>query len=66
MSRTASVTSAPAEAKARAVSVPIPEDPPVTMARFPLRSIPAMTSAAVVSAVKGVDIRFDIKRLLIM
>ena len=29
------VTSAPARASERAVSIPIPEAPPVTMARFP-------------------------------
>jgi hypothetical protein len=31
--RTARVTSAPAEARARAVSTPIPDEPPVTIAR---------------------------------
>jgi hypothetical protein len=47
VSRTASVTSAPALASARAVSTPIPDEPPVTIARAPQRSIPAITSAAV-------------------
>ena len=56
--RTARVTSAPAPASARAVSIPIPEAPPVTMARRPVRSIPSMTSAAVDSAVNGVRIRW--------
>ena len=46
---TARVTAAPAPARARAVSMPIPDAPPVTMARFPPRSIPSTTSAAVVS-----------------
>ncbi len=52
--RTASVTSAPAPASARAVSMPIPDAPPVTMARRPVRSMPATTSAAVDSAPNGV------------
>ena len=48
VSRTASVTSAPAPASARAVSMPMPEAPPVTIARLPVRSTPSTTSAAVV------------------
>ena len=54
--RTASVTSAPAPASARAVSMPMPDAPPVTMARRPVRSMPSTTSAAVDSAVNGVVI----------
>src|SRR2546430_720835 len=46
-SRTASVTLAPATASARAVSTPIPEAAPVTIAFLPRRSIPATTSIAV-------------------
>jgi hypothetical protein len=57
VSRTASVTSAPAEASARAVSTPIPDEPPVTIARWPCRSIPATTSAAVASKPNGVVMR---------
>ncbi len=45
--RTASVTSAQMLAKARAVSIPIPEAPPVMTKRFPVKSIPSTTSAAV-------------------
>ena len=52
--RTASVTEAPAPASARAVSTPMPDAPPVTMARRPVRSMPSTTSAAVDSAVNGV------------
>src|ERR1700754_3343660 len=55
--RTASVTAAPASASARAVSTPIPDDAPVTMARLPDRSTPAMTSAAVDVNPKGVLIK---------
>ena len=54
--RTASVTSAPAEVKARAVSIPRPEDAPVTIARTPVRSTPRSTSSAVLEAVKEVEI----------
>src|SRR5262249_39256670 len=43
---TASVTAAPAEASALTVSIPIPPPPPVTMARFPCKSNPSITSAA--------------------
>ena len=57
MSRTASVTSAPAEASARAVSAPIPDAPSVTMARRPVRSRRARTSSAVVSRLNGVVMR---------
>src|SRR5689334_22749737 len=56
--RTANVTAAPASASARAVSTPIPDDAPVTMARLPDRSTPAMTSAAVDVNPKGVVINF--------
>src|SRR4029077_7178477 len=45
--RTAIVTAAPAPAKAPTVSAPIPAAPPVTIALRPVRSTPAMTSAAV-------------------
>src|SRR4051812_8530327 len=55
--RTASVTCAPEPASARAVSMPMPDDAPVTMARLPLRSMPATTSAAVERKPKGVLIR---------
>ncbi len=54
--RTASVTDAPAAASARAVSTPIPDDAPVTMALLPVRSTPAMTSAAVDANPNGVVI----------
>ena len=56
VSRTARVTSAPAPASARAVSTPMPDAPPVTIARRPVRSTPATTSAAVDSKPKGVVI----------
>jgi hypothetical protein len=46
--RTASVTSAPVDASARAVSTPMPELAPVTTARFPCKSTLATISAAVV------------------
>src|ERR1700749_210738 len=46
--RTARVTSAPADASARAVSTPILELAPVTMARRPCRSTLLTISAAVV------------------
>ena len=49
----AMVTSAPASASARAVSIPMPEAPPVTTARRPVRSTPARTSDAVVSQLNG-------------
>jgi len=55
--RTASVTSAPAAASARAVSTPIPDEPPVTIARLPVKSTPLTTSVAVDSEPKGVVIR---------
>src|SRR4051812_34256337 len=45
--RTASVTRAPAPASVRAVSMPMPDEAPVTIARLPVRSMPATTSAAV-------------------
>ena len=53
-SRTARVTSAPAVASTRAVSAPIPEDAPVTTARRPCRSTPAVTSSAVLEPSKRV------------
>ena len=46
-SRTASVTSAPMAASVRAVSTPMPDEAPVTTARFPDRSMPAASSVAV-------------------
>src|SRR4051812_26657880 len=55
--RTASVTDAPAAASARAVSTPIPDEAPVTIAVLPVRSTPAMTSAAVDSGPNGVVTR---------
>ena len=54
MSRTAMTTSARAAHKARAVSMPMPEDAPVTIARRPCRPTPRKTSAAVDSEPKGV------------
>ena len=57
VSRTASVTAAPARASSRAVSTPMPDEPPVTIARLSLRSIPAITSAAVEVAPNGVVMR---------
>src|SRR5690242_17133095 len=56
MSRTASVTAAPALSRARAVSTPMPDAPPVTIARLQRRSTPATTSAAVDSNPNGVRI----------
>src|ERR1700733_803556 len=44
---TAKVTSAPVRANVLAVSIPIPDDPPVTMTRVSERSIPFTTSSAV-------------------
>lgn len=44
---TASVTSAPAVAKARAVSIPIQEAQKITTVFFPDKSIPLITSSAV-------------------
>ncbi len=52
--RTASVTSAPAEASARAVSMPSPEPAPVTIAALPDRSTPSITSEAVEVRLNGV------------
>jgi hypothetical protein len=50
------VTSAPALASARAGSIPMPDEPPVTIARLPKRSMPSITSAAVESkAERGLD-----------
>ena len=47
----------PPPASARAVSTPIPDDAPVTIAVLPVRSTPAMTSAAVDSNPNGVVMR---------
>src|SRR3954463_6250655 len=55
--RTARVTDAPAAASARAVSTPIPDEAPVTIAVLPVRSTPATTSAAVDSGPNGVVMR---------
>jgi hypothetical protein len=41
-------------ASARAVSTPIPDEPPVTIVRLPERSIPVITSVAVDSNPNGV------------
>jgi hypothetical protein len=38
----------------------MPEAPPVTIARLPVRSIPSTTSAAVVSNPKGVVMRVSV------
>ena len=57
VSRTARVTSAPAPARARAVSTPMPDAPPVTTVRRPVRSMPATTSSAVDSRRNGVVTR---------
>ena len=57
VSRTASVTDAPAAASARAVSTPMPDEAPVTIAVLPDRSTPSMTSAAVDSKPNGVVTR---------
>src|ERR1700682_334626 len=56
--RTDRVTSASAAARARAVSTPMPDAPPVTMARLPPRSMPDMTSVAVDCAPNGVVMRW--------
>ena len=54
---TASVISAPQRASARAVSIPMPDAPPVTIARLPERTMPLATSAAVDRNPNGVVIR---------
>src|SRR5580704_1781505 len=54
LSRTARVTPAPAPASSRAVSTPMPDAAPVTIARLPDRSTAAATSAAVDSKLNGV------------
>ena len=54
VSRTASITSAPVAASARAVSMPIPDEAPVTIARRPERSTLSVTSQIVDSAPKPV------------
>ncbi len=54
--RTASVTTAPATASARAVSTPRPDDAPVTRARTPSSETPSTTSSAVLCAVNLVVI----------
>src|SRR5258705_2046182 len=46
--RAGTITVAPAPARARVVSRPMPEYPPVTMATLPLRSMPRSVSRAVV------------------
>src|SRR5262249_15888232 len=48
VSRAPTMTCAPAAASTRAVSGPMPDDPPVTTAVLPLRLTPAATSRAVV------------------
>jgi len=40
--------------------VPIPDEPPVTIARWPERSMASITSAAVEANPKGVRIRFEL------
>ena len=50
LSRATTTTDAPASWRARTVSTPIPAWPPVTMATWPLRSMPSATSAAVEEA----------------
>src|SRR5260370_26634196 len=57
--RTARAPSAPAEARARAVSMPMPELAPVTMARLPDRSTPSITSDAVEWRPNGLWKRWD-------
>ena len=52
--RTASVTTAPASASARAVSTPMPDVAPVTMACLPIRSTPLRTWSAVELKPNGV------------
>jgi len=52
---------APAIAKARAVSMPMPEEPPVTIACLPVRSMLWTTSSAVELKPNGVLIRSIIK-----
>ena len=47
------MTSAPAAASTRAVSVPMPDEAPVTIARVPSSRIPAIASSAVVAQPKG-------------
>ena len=41
--------------EARAVSVPIPDEPPVTIARWPERSMASITSAAVEATRKACE-----------
>jgi len=57
--RTASVTSAPVDARARAVSTPMPELAPVTTTRLPARSTPSITSEAVLSRLNSVVKSWD-------
>jgi hypothetical protein len=47
LDRTGTITVAPAAASVLVVSKPVPEYPPVTIATFPLMSIPSITSADV-------------------
>ena len=56
VSRTARVTAAPRRASVLAVSMPIPDAPPVTIARLPVKSTPSLTSSAVDWALNGVVI----------
>src|SRR5581483_10934340 len=49
----ARITSAPARSKARAVSIPRPDEAPVIRAVLPERSCPPITSAAVEVALNG-------------
>ena len=55
-SRTAPTTSAPCAASARAVSIPIPAETPVTKIRLPFKSTPASTSSVVDFAPNAVAI----------
>ena len=56
-SRAAMIVSAPAAARARAVSTPMPLAAPVTSARRPCRSMPATTSSAVLEKPKAEVLR---------
>ena len=49
-SRAGTTTIAPASRNARTVGTPMPDAPPVTIAVFPAKSMPAMTSSAVEAA----------------
>ncbi|SDJ06482.1 hypothetical protein SAMN05421869_108314 [Nonomuraea jiangxiensis] len=54
--RTGTTTRAPARRRTRVVSRPMPEWPPVTTAVLPVRSMPSMTSSAVLAASNGVSV----------